>query len=254
MPRGQLNLHPYFCRMGKDKLRKFRENEEMTNVIQPSTNEVRGGFELKGKWAQEQFNNDHGLVLELGCGKGEYTVELARRNPQQNHLGIDIKGARLWRGAKTATEEGLNNVAFLRTRIDWIDQCFAPNEVDEIWITFPDPQIKYKRAKHRLTHPEYLLRYSKFMKKAGTVNLKCDSEYLHGYTHGIVQMLGLKVEEAYHDIHDQIRPNEGILFDVVTHYERMWLNQGKPTTYLRFTLDGIEEALAMWSKLPNHGE
>ncbi len=235
--------------MGKDKLRKFRENEQMRNVVEPATEEVRNGLNLKGNWAQEQFGNDHGIVLELGCGKGEYTVEHGRRHPERNHIGVDIKGARLWRGAKTATEEGLDNIAFLRTRIDWIDQCFGPNEVDEIWITFPDPQIKYKRGKHRLTHPEYLMKYAKFLKPGGTVNLKCDSEFLHGYTHGIVQMLGLEVEEAYHDIYDQIKPNEGILFDVITHYENIWLNQGKAITYLRFKLDGIQEAMAHWAEL-----
>lgn len=234
--------------MGKDKLRKFRENEEMRNVVQPTTEEVRTGMALKGNWSENQFGNDHGIVLELGCGKGEYTVELARRQPHLNHIGVDIKGARLWRGAKTATEEGINNVAFLRTRIDWIENCFGENEVDEIWITFPDPQIKYKRAKHRLTHPKYLMKYAKFLKPGGTINLKCDSEYLHGYTHGIVQMLGLEVEEAYHDIYDQIRPNEGILFDVITHYESMWLNQGKAITYLRFKLDGLQEAMAHWAQ------
>ena len=221
----------------------------MQNVVEPATEEVRFGLGLKGNWAQEQFGNDRGIVLELGCGKGEYTVEHGRRHPERNHIGVDIKGARLWRGAKTATEEGLDNIAFLRTRIDWIDQCFGPNEVDEIWITFPDPQIKYKRGKHRLTHPEYLMKYAKFLKPGGTINLKCDSEFLHGYTHGIVQMLGLEVEEAYHDIYDQIKPNEGILFDVITHYESIWLNQGKAITYLRFKLDGIEEAMAHWAKL-----
>ena len=123
--------------MGKDKLRKFRENEEMHNVVQPTTEEVRSGLPLKGTWAKDQFSNSNGLVLELGCGKGEYTVELARRTPDKNHIGVDIKGARLWRGAKTATEEGLENVAFLRTRIDFIEHCFGENEVDEIWITFP---------------------------------------------------------------------------------------------------------------------
>lgn len=224
----------------------------MNCVVEPRSDEARKGLDLKGNWSESQFNNKNGLVLELGCGKGEYTVELARRNPQLNHIGVDIKGARLWRGAKTATEEQLQNVAFLRTRIDWIDQCFGPNEVDEIWITFPDPQIKYKRAKHRLTHPEFLLKYAKFLKPGGTVNLKCDSEYLHGYTHGIVQLLGLEVEESYHDIYEQIQPNEGILFDVVTHYEQMWLQNGKAITYLRFKLDGIQEAAAHWAQFtPN---
>ena len=229
--------------MGKDKLRKFRENEEMHNVVQPTTEEAINGLHLKTHWSKKQFGNNQGIVLELGCGKGEYTVEMARRCPEKNHIGVDIKGARLWRGAKSATEEGLDNVAFLRTRIDFIENCFGENEVEEIWITFPDPQIKYKRAKHRLTHPEYLLKYAKILQPGGTVNLKCDSEYLHGYTHGIVQMLGLEIEESYHDIYTQIQPNEGILFDVITHYESIWLNQGKAITYLRFKLDGIENAL-----------
>ena len=232
--------------MGKDKLRKFRENEEMHNVVQPTTEEAINGLLLKTHWSKKQFGNNQGIVLELGCGKGEYTVEMARRCPEKNHVGVDIKGARLWRGAKSATEEGLDNVAFLRTRIDFIENCFGENEVEEIWITFPDPQIKYKRAKHRLTHPEYLLKYAKLLKPGGTVNLKCDSEYLHGYTHGIIQMLGLEIEESYHDIYAQIQPNEGILFDVITHYESIWLNQGKAITYLRFKLDGIENALKQW--------
>jgi tRNA (guanine-N7-)-methyltransferase len=232
--------------MGKDKLRKFRENEEMHNVVQPTTEEAINGLHLKTHWSKKQFGNNQGIVLELGCGKGEYTVEMARRCPEKNHIGVDIKGARLWRGAKSATEEGLDNVAFLRTRIDFIENCFGENEVEEIWITFPDPQIKYKRAKHRLTHPEYLLKYAKLLKSGGTVNLKCDSEYLHGYTHGIIQMLGLEIEESYHDIYAQIQPNEGILFDVITHYESIWLNQGKAITYIRFKLDGIENALKHW--------
>ena len=141
----------------------------MHNVVQPTTEEARSGLPLKGTWAKDQFSNGNGLVLELGCGKGEYTVELARRTPDKNHIGVDIKGARMWRGAKTATEEGLENVAFLRTRIDFIEHCFGENEVDEIWITFPDPQIKHNRAKHRLTHPQYLLKYAKFLKPGGTV-------------------------------------------------------------------------------------
>ena len=191
----------------------------MHNVVQPTTEEAINGLHLKNHWAEKQFKNNQGIVLELGCGKGEYTLEMARRSPRKNHIGIDIKGARLWRGAKSATEEGLENVAFLRTRIDFIENCFGENEVEEIWITFPDPQIKYNRAKHRLTHPAYLL---------------------------IIQMLGLETEASYHDIYAQIQPNEGILFDVITHYERIWLKQGKAITYLRFKLDGIENALKHW--------
>ena len=138
----------------KNKLRRFRDNETFENVIQPSRAEVLDeSCELKGNW-QQQFGNENPVVLELGCGKGEYTVGLARLNPHKNFIGIDIKGARLWRGAKTALEEKLANVRFLRTQIELLDKLFAKNEVSEIWITFPDPQIKYKRTKHRLTNPE----------------------------------------------------------------------------------------------------
>ena len=235
--------------MGKNKLKKFRENQEMGCVFEPTPQEVQQGLEMRGKWNEEFFHNDHGIVLELGCGKGEYTVELARRSPDKNHVGVDIKGARLWRGAKTATEEGLANVAYLRTRIDWIDHCFGPNEVDEIWITFPDPQIKYKRAKHRLTHPSFLLKYAKVIKPGGTINLKSDSEFLHGYTLGLLQVLGIEVEESYHDIYDQIQPNEGILFDVITHYEKIWLSQKKSITYLRFKIDNLEQRLREFGML-----
>ena len=141
----------------KNKLKRFRENEKFENVIQPSREELTDNlFELKGKWSEDFFKNDNPVVLELGCGKGEYTVELARQNPDKNFVGIDIKGARFWRGAKTAMEEDLTNVAFVRTQIELIEYVFAAAEVSEIWITFPDPQIKYKRTKHRLTNTEFL--------------------------------------------------------------------------------------------------
>ncbi|WP_304139906.1 tRNA (guanosine(46)-N7)-methyltransferase TrmB, partial [Mesonia mobilis] len=132
----------------KNKLKRFKENETFSNVIQPTREEITNKeFHLKGKWAKEFFKNDLPIVLELGCGKGEYSVGLAKMYPEKNFLGIDIKGARFWRGAKTAVEEEMNNVGFLRTQIELIDLIFAENEVDEIWITFPDPQIKYKRTK-----------------------------------------------------------------------------------------------------------
>ena len=139
----------------KNKLKRFRENDSFSNVIQPTREEVLEGFSKKGKW-QTFFNNNNPIVLELGCGKGEYTIALARKNPKINYIGIDLKGARFWRGAKTALEENLTNVAFIRTQIELIDLLFAENEVTEIWITFPDPQIKYTRTKHRLTNAEFL--------------------------------------------------------------------------------------------------
>ncbi|HAT65760.1 MAG TPA: tRNA (guanosine(46)-N7)-methyltransferase TrmB, partial [Flavobacteriaceae bacterium] len=166
----------------KNKLKRFKENETFANVIQPSREVLlEKNFDLKGNWKKDFFKNDHPLVLELGCGKGEYSVNLAKEFPQKNFLGIDIKGARFWRGAKTALEEGLKNVGFLRTQIELIEHCFAENEVDEIWITFPDPQIKYKRTKHRLTNEEFLDKYRKVIRPKGVIHLKTDSEFMHGY-------------------------------------------------------------------------
>ena len=142
----------------KNKLKRFNENETFENVIQPTREEVVNNFSLKGKW-HSFFKNENPIVLELGCGKGEYTIALARKNPNKNYIGIDIKGARFWRGAKTAIEEDILNVAFIRTQIELVDFIFAENEVTEIWITFPDPQIKYKRTKHRMTNASFLKKY-----------------------------------------------------------------------------------------------
>ncbi len=178
--------------MGKNKLARFAENKILPNVIQPTREEALEGFELKGKWRENFFKNDNPIVLELGCGKGEYSVGLAKTFPEKNFIGVDIKGARFWFGAKEAVESNMNNVAFLRTQIELVDYFFAENEVDEIWITFPDPQIKYKRTKHRLTHPDFLARYKKFLKPGGIIHLKTDSEFLHGYTLGYLQEQDMK--------------------------------------------------------------
>lgn len=165
----------------KNKLKRFNENETFDNVIQPTREEMTTAFEWKGKWATF-FKNDNPITLELGCGKGEYTIDLARKYPNRNFIGVDIKGARFWRGAKTAIEEGLTNVAFLRTQIELVEYAFGKNEIDEIWITFPDPQIKYKRTKHRMTNPEFLSKYKNILVEGGFINLKTDSEFMHGYT------------------------------------------------------------------------
>ena len=146
----------------KNKLKRFKENEGFSNVIQPKREEILDGFEWKGRWSA-YFGNDRPIVLELGCGKGEYTVGLAEKFPEKNYIGIDIKGARFWRGAKSALEMNLSQVAFLRTQVELVDQLFAQNEVHEIWITFPDPQIKYKRTKHRLTNHEFLEKYKQIL-------------------------------------------------------------------------------------------
>ncbi|MCF8713910.1 tRNA (guanosine(46)-N7)-methyltransferase TrmB [Joostella atrarenae] len=218
----------------KNKLKRFKENETFSNVFQPTRDElVTKGFDLKGKWNKEFFKNNNPIVLELGCGKGEYTVNLAQRNPNKNYIGVDIKGARFWRGAKTSVEENLNNVAFIRTQIELIEYLFAENEIDEIWITFPDPQIKYKRTKHRLTNADFLTRYNKVLNKDGIVHLKTDSEFMHGYTLGLLHGLGYEVLYANHHIYK----NEGSPEEVTsiqTFYEKQYLEKDKPITYIKF--------------------
>ncbi len=220
----------------KNKLKRFKENETFLNVIQPIRDEaLAGNFSLKGKWASDFFKNNNPIVLELGCGKGEYSVNLAKQNPQKNFIGIDIKGARFWRGAKTAIEEKVNNVAFLRTQIELIECFFAHEEISEIWITFPDPQIKYKRTKHRLTNADFLQRYKNILTKDGIIHLKTDSEFMHGYTLGLLHGAGHKVLYANHHIYK----NEGAPTEVTsiqTFYEKQYLAQNKPITYIRFQI------------------
>lgn len=220
----------------KNKLKRFRENESFENVVQPTREEITdGSFSLKGKWNKDFFKNDRPIVLELGCGKGEYSVALAQANPEKNFLGIDIKGARFWRGAKTALEEGLDNVGFMRTQIELIDQIFDENEVDEIWITFPDPQIKYKRTKHRLTNTQFLQKYKLVLKPGGLVNLKTDSEFMHGYTLGLLHGEGHEIIQANHDVYkNEYSPKE--VTGIQTFYEKQYLEQGKPITYIQFKI------------------
>lgn len=190
------------------------------------------GFQLKGKWTSH-FKNNKPIVLELGCGKGEYTVGLAQRDNTKNYIGIDIKGARFWRGAKTALEENLENVAFLRTQIELIDLIFEESEVSEIWITFPDPQIKYKRTKHRLTNESFLKKYSKILHPKGFVHLKTDSEFMHGYTLGLLHGLGHEILYANHDVYkNEGSPRE--VLEIQTFYENQYLDKGKPITYIQF--------------------
>jgi len=220
----------------KNKLKRFKENETFGNVFQPSREElINQEFNLKGYWKKKAFKNGNPIVLELGCGKGEYSVELAKKYPHKNYIGIDIKGARFWRGAKTALEENIANVVFLRIQIEMIEYAFAENEVDEIWITFPDPQIKYKRTKHRMTNPKFIKRYKKILQPDGHVNLKTDSEFMHGYTLGLLHGEGHEIIYANHDVYK----NEGSPEEVTTiqtFYELQYLEQNKPITYIRFKI------------------
>ena len=238
--------------MGHGKLKKFAENETFRCLLQPSAEEVLadGFFNLrdhavKGHWNETMFDAPRPIVLELGCGKGEYTIDLAQRNPAFNYIGVDIKGARLWKGAKYATQHNLGNVAFLRTRIEFITAFFAPGEVSEIWLTFSDPQFRSENS--RLTSPLFLERYRSFMKPGGIVHLKTDSMFLHQYSRAVAERNGLRILGCTEDLYGTPQsghrlpglPAEtvGALYEVQTFYERMFLEQGYKITYLSFVID-----------------
>ena len=218
----------------KNKLKRFEENKTFKNVIQPKRELLKKDiFELKGRWHSNFFKNDKPIVLELGCGKGEYTLYLANQNTDKNFIGIDIKGARFWRGAKTALEENIENIAFIRAQIELINNLFSIGEVAEIWITFPDPQIKFKKAKHRLTNPEFLNKYKQILHPSGSVHLKTDSEFLHGYTLGILNDPAYDLRFAHHDIYNNSQAPKAAT-GVQTFYEKMFLQENKSITYLEF--------------------
>lgn len=216
----------------KNKLKRFEENKTFGNVLQPTREELLTSFNLKGNW-HSLFRNNNPVVLELGCGKGEYTVSLAKLHPERNFIGIDIKGARFWRGAKTALSENLENVIFLRAQIELIEKIFAPGEVAEIWITFPDPQIKFKRTKHRLVNTDFLRLYQKILTENGFVHLKTDSEFLHGYLLGILHEGKHEIMYAHHNIYNSSSAPEEVTA-VQTFYEQQYLSKNKPITYIRF--------------------
>ncbi|HKK58006.1 MAG TPA: tRNA (guanosine(46)-N7)-methyltransferase TrmB [Salinivirga sp.] len=222
--------------MGKNKLAKFEENKTFTHVIEPSLDTyLKKDHELKGKWHKEIFGNNNPLVLELGCGKGEYAVNLAKKHPEKNFLGIDIKGARIWKGAKISDQEQIKNVYFLRTRIEFLDHFFATNEVSEIWITFPDPQRKKRRRKKRMTHTSFLSMYQKIMKNEGKIHLKTDSMFLYRYTKKVLESNNLKILADTGNLYKSpIYKDE---LTIKTHYEALYL-EGNPTiTYLKFQLN-----------------
>jgi tRNA (guanine-N7-)-methyltransferase len=219
----------------KNKLKRFAENMTFDNMFQYHFEEVKDGFYLKGKWGKDFFKNDWPIVLELGCGKGEYTVGLARRYPEKNFIGIDIKGARMWRGLKTANEEGLNNVAFIRTRINQIGYYFDMNEVGEIWITFPDPHPREIKTRKRLTSPQFLKEYRKFLKKDGIIHLKTDNIIFFEYTLDVIKEEKLELVFSSYDIYDGSMDNE--LTQIQTFYEKKWLEHGTKIKYLKFSMN-----------------
>lgn len=221
--------------MGKNKLKKFADMEVFPHVFQTTTKEVLDGvaFPLKGAWKQEFFHNDNPIVLELGCGKGEYTVGQAMRNPNKNYIGIDIKGARMWTGAKLSQENNLSNVAFVRTDIHHLNHFFAQNEVDEIWITFPDPQMK--KCRKRLTSTLFLNIYRQVMPDNGIIHLKTDSNFLYTYTDALVGLNNLEVVVNTNDLYASEWGTQSPL-DLKTYYEQQWLARGITIKYLAFHL------------------
>jgi tRNA (guanine-N7-)-methyltransferase len=216
--------------MGKDKLRRFAEITAFENVI-----ELEDGKILKGRWADQHFNNKYPIVLELGCGKGEYTVNLARLFPEMNFIGIDYKGNRIWRGAKTAMEENIPNVAFLRIQIENLTDYFSENEISEIWITFPDPQPQISRKKKRLTSPRFLNMYKMVLNEKGPVHLKTDSDLLHEYTIDKIKELGLKTHARTEDLYNSLLVDE--VLSIKTYYEKKYLANDKNINYLKFSFD-----------------
>lgn len=224
--------------MGKDKLKRFAEIETFDNVIQPKMEEVLNGFSLKGKWNEMHFKNNNPIVLELGCGKGEYTVGMARMFPEKNFIGIDIKGSRMWKGAKTSIQENITNTAFLRSKVDFIDRLFGENEISEIWLTFSDPQPK--RPRKRLTSPLFINRYKKILTTTGTINLKCDSDLLYEYTLEQIDENNytkhIDADNVYHDFIESCDATTRELMNIKTFYEQRWLKEGKTIKYCKFSL------------------
>ncbi|WP_029274954.1 tRNA (guanosine(46)-N7)-methyltransferase TrmB [Pedobacter borealis] len=216
--------------MGKDKLRRFAEIETFANVYQ-----LEQGKTLKGNWASAHFKNTNPIVLELACGKGEYSVNLARLFPEKNFLGVDYKGNRIWRGAKTAIEDGINNVAFLRIQIENLLDYFNEGEIDEIWITFPDPQPQDSREKKRLTFPAFLNRYKLVLKPGGNVNLKTDNDHLYTYTCEKVAELGLPVHKNTDHLYTSDLVDE--VLSIKTYYEKKYLLHDKNINYIQFSFE-----------------
>lgn len=222
--------------MGKNKLRKWAEMEDYAHVIQPRFEDVfKKDHELKGKWRENFFASDNPIILELGCGKGEYTTAMAGKYPDKNFLGIDIKGARIWKGAKTAGRLALGNVGFLRTRIELIESFFAKEEVDEIWITFPDPQLKKRRNKKRLTGARFINHYRSFLKRDGLIHLKTDSRELYDYTLELIRENGIQLISNTGNLYAQ--KNIDDVLSIRTHYEQIFLDAGKDITYICFRPD-----------------
>lgn len=219
--------------MGKNKLQKFSDMETFGCVLQyPRHILIEKGFPLRGKWNGGFFPRTNPITLELGCGKGEYTVNLALANPDRNYIGVDIKGARMWKGAREVEEKAMDNAAFLRTEIEQIREFFSPGEVDEIWITFPDPQMQ--KARKRLTSSRFLSNYRSFLRPGGVINLKTDSPFLYEYTRRLVDLNGFEVIMQTDDLYGSGLADP--VSSIKTFYEQQWLSRGKTIKLISFRL------------------
>ena len=219
--------------MSRTKLKKFAQIQRMSHVIQPNREKLlTNKFSLKGSWFSF-FKNNNPIIVELGCGKGEYTVALAKMFPDKNYIGIDIKGSRIFTGAKIVEEQKLKNVLFIRTQIEYLDSIFDKDEIHELWITFPDPQIKFNRRKKRLTSLKFLAMYKNILISNGCVHLKTDSMFLHGYTLGVLENGPFKILKSIHNIYGLTELDERL--NIKTYYENMFLEKKQAISYLKFS-------------------
>ena len=221
-----------------NKLQKFAELNAFENTFAFHHDTLEDGFPKKGKWHSEVFKNNNPIVVELGCGRGEYTIGLSSNDTSKNYIGVDVKGNRIWTGAKFALESKMNHVAFLRTRIDFIDYCFAENEVSEIWITFPDPQPKKNQARKRLTNPDYFLnRYKRILKPGGIIHLKTDNTFFYEYTMDVIKEKKLELVFATNDLYKNCPANRQELTKIKTYYEGLFTSKGEDIKYCCFKLN-----------------